>query len=139
MKNSILILTIIITGCGLNQEEKNKKLQQDLYDEVMVMHDEVMPKISNILSLEKDLEGGITELDSLDPNYSEQVKILKNQIARLQQADESMMQWMRNFEVNQEGWPHDSIMSYLSKEKERISEVRDQMLGAIKGAEDLVK
>ena len=139
MKNSILILTIIITGCGLNQEEKNKKLQQDLYDEVMVIHDEVMPKISNILSLEKDLEGGITELDSLDPNYSEQVKILKNQIARLQQADESMMQWMRNFEVNQEGWPHDSIMSYLSKEKERISEVRDQMLGAIKGAEDLVK
>jgi hypothetical protein len=76
--------------------------------------------------------------DSTTSMNDERIEIVENSISMLEEADEAMMHWMRGFEVNQEGWPHDSIMSYLSKEKEKISKVRDKTLEAIKQAEEII-
>ena len=136
IKLSALIFLSFFLGCTGSRESNQQKLQKGIYDEVMAIHDEIMPKMSKIMTLEKDLESLIQ--DSLVQKNPEQIKEIESQIARLKDADEAMMHWMRNFQVNHEGWPHDSIMSYLSKEKDEVSKVRDQMLDAISGAEELV-
>ena len=60
---------------------------------------------------------------------------LEAQLLDLEEADESMMHWMRNFEANHEGWSHDSIMSYLESEKKSVGVVRDKMNSSIDEAE----
>ena len=116
-----------------------KKLEKQLYDEVIEIHDEVMPKMSTILALERQLKEKIQELDSASPDETAKIELLKNQIPKLQEADEAMMQWMRNFQVNQEGWSHDSVMSYMGDEKDRITIVREKMLETITETEQLLK
>ena len=123
-------------SCGNNKDME--KLESDLYEEVIGIHDEVMPEMNTLLTLESSLRDKILALDSTDINDLEKIRILENQIDILQEADESMMQWMRNFQVDQESWPHDSVMSYLGKEKERIRQVRDQMLTVIAESEKLL-
>lgn len=137
-KYTILIVTGLFFSCGNNEKKMNEQQEKDLFDKVIGIHDEVMPKMSTILFLESQISKRILELDSSNEKTPEEIKIYKDQIARLQIADEAMMQWMRNFEINQEGWSHDSIMSYLEVEKKSISLVRDQMLEAIESAEELL-
>ena len=137
-KYTILILTALFFSCGNSQKNSNEKLEKDLYDEVIGIHDEVMPKMSTLLSLENQLKERIQELDTSEMNSAEEIKKLNEQISELQVADEAMMQWMRNFQVDQEGWSHDSIMSYMENEKRSISMVRDQMLAIIDSSEKLL-
>ena len=114
-------------------------MRKDLYDEVIGIHDEVMPKMSNLLALERQLMERIEQLDSTKAGDIDKAGKFKDQISNLQEADEAMMQWMRNFQVDQEGWSHDSVMSYLSDEKERISIVREKMLNVILETEKLLE
>ena len=137
-KYTILILTALFYSCGNNQKNNNEKLENDLYVEVMGIHDVVMPKMSTLFSLESQLKDKILALDSTDTIDLEKIRILENQISALEEADEFMMEWMRNFQADQESWPHDSVMSYLVKEKESISLVRDQMLKVISDSEKLL-
>ena len=134
---ALFIITLTIS-CSPNQDKEQQKMEEELYAEVMAVHDEVMPKMSRILSLERELKEAVEGLDSASSESLEKLEYLERHIARLQEADEAMMQWMRSFEVNQEGWAHDSIMSYLEKEKKRISQVQDKMLVAIEEAEGLL-
>jgi hypothetical protein len=134
----VLIITALFFSCGNNQNNSKEKLEKDLYDEVIGIHDEVMPKMSTILSLEGQLSERMQELDSKNENFQEEIEIYKDQISKLQIADEAMMQWMRNFQVEQEGWSHDSVMSYMEKEKKSISLVRNQMLEVIENSEKLL-
>ena len=138
-KYTILILTTLLFSCGNNQKTDEKKLEKQLYDEVIEIHDEVMPKMSTILALERQLKEKIQELDSASPDETAKIELLKNQIPKLQEADEAMMQWMRNFQVNQEGWSHDSVMSSMGHEKDRITIVREKMLETITETEQLLK
>ena len=137
-KYTILILTALFFSCGNNQKSNNEKLEKDLYDEVIGIHDEVMPKMSTLLSLESQIKEKILEIDSADVDAVKEIQILNVQISELQDADEAMMQWMRNFQVDHEGWSHDSVMSYMLKEKKTISLVRDQMLEVIDESEELL-
>ena len=137
-KYTILILTALFFSCGNNQKSNNEKLEKDLYDEVIGIHDEVMPKMSTLLSLESQIKEKILGIDSADVVAIKEIQILNVQISELQDADEAMMQWMRNFQVDQEGWSHDSVMSYLENEKKTISLVRDQMLEVIDESEELL-
>lgn len=137
-KYTILILTALLFSCGNSQKNSNEKLEKDLYDDVIGIHDEVMPKMSTLLSLEKQLKEKIQKVDTSETNSAEEIKKLNDQILELQVADEAMMQWMRNFQVDQEGWSHDSVMSYMEQEKKNISLVRNQMLKIIENSEELL-
>jgi len=137
-KYTILILTALLYSCGNSQKNSSEKLEKDLYDEVIGIHDEVMPKMSTLLALENDLKEKIQEVDTSGTNSAEEIKKLNDQISQLQVVDEAMMQWMRNFQVDQEGWSHDSVMTYMEQEKKSISQVRDQMLEVINSSEKLL-
>lgn len=138
-KYTILIVTGLFFSCGNNEKKSNEQQEKDLYDEVIGIHDEVMPKMSTLLSLENQLKEKIQELDASEINNAEEIKKLHDQISELQVADEAMMHWMRNFQVDQEGWSHDSIISYMEYEKKQISQVKDQMLRVIDSSEKLLE
>jgi formate dehydrogenase maturation protein FdhE len=93
-----------------------------IYAEVMAVHDSIMPKMSDIHSLKKELNQH-AESGSRDQVLSA--------INGLDKADEAMMDWMANFNVPED---KSEVDSYLNAQKTEINLVAEQMLQAIQRA-----
>ncbi|MBK9568306.1 MAG: hypothetical protein IPO37_25060 [Saprospiraceae bacterium] len=122
---SVLTFLLLIFAC----KEKQTDIvinNSPLYDKVMAIHDKVMPEMTTIHALKRDLKA-IEKPETKDI-------IIKNIIA-LDNADEAMMRWMADFKV-----PEDKSQEaeYLKKEKEVIQSVSDQMYASIHQAQKLL-
>lgn len=104
-------------------------------EEVMAIHDEVMPKMGELNQLKESLEKKAETMEGDDPSKSAVIGAL----GALETADEAMMDWMRNFEPPVQGDESDEVLNYLKIEKEKISEVRDQMLESMAKAKSLLE
>ena len=103
------LLIMLILGSSNQAEEK---LSQELNDQVMQLHDQLMGKTEDVLKLK-------SRLDSLT-NGKDSVNVHKI-IASLNKADESMMDWMHHFSVDSLG-KMDALtkISYLKKQLEAL-------------------
>ena len=122
---SVLAFLLLIFACKEKPTEVVKK-NSPLYDEVMAIHDKVMPEMSTIHSLKR-------ELKSIEKPETRDVIIKK--IIALDNADEAMMSWMADFKVPED---HDKEAEYLNNEKEAIQMVSDQMYSSIRQAQILL-
>lgn len=124
MKYSILIFILfsLSTSCKHNETDIEVKA---LYDKVIEIHDEVMPKISDINKLKKKVRKSGDKSETA-------MSLLKE----LDDADEGMMSWMSDFQKYKTLSDSSSAvkMTYLESEKIKISRVSDQMLSSIENA-----
>jgi hypothetical protein len=104
---------------------------QELYNEVMKIHDEVMPKMENIHRAKQEIREKIEK----SPNLSSVERIeLDAMIARLDSAGESMMIWMREFNPLPDSLGEEKARAYLENEIERVKKVRANILEALEAA-----
>lgn len=135
----ILLALAFLTGlsaCGTNQAQEAE--QQKLWDEMMVVHDEVMPKMSDINALSKQMEAATADTALTDELRDATRKALYD----LQAADKVMWDWMYGLQQLPDlrnGKKHEDIMQYLQDEIGKITEVKNAMLGSIEAAEALKK
>jgi hypothetical protein len=114
---------------GASKEELIK-----LEKEVLRIHDEVMPKMSDIVRLQ-----GILEPALQDPQIDSLMKEeIKKSLVTLNAGDSLMLEWMHNYKKPEEA-PADSILAYLKKEEARIKQVSEVMLNGIREAESLAQ
>ncbi|MEL6867244.1 MAG: hypothetical protein AAFP19_22655, partial [Bacteroidota bacterium] len=150
----IFLLLVLLYACQANEsnnqhqsaEEENSghviAITKDpridrakLYEEVMNIHDEVMPKMSDINRIKRQLRG-MTEAEP--PLKEEQIKKAKEQIKALDDASEAMMSWMREFKQPAPEVPQKEAMALLVEEKGKISKVSEMMLQSIKDGQELI-
>lgn len=103
---------------------------QELYDEVMRIHDEVMPKLDDIYKL-KTAKKTRLEMPGLPEQERQQIQ---NDIARLDSANEGMMVWMREFDPIPDSVGEDKARAYLESELEKVKQVREDILEALQSA-----
>ncbi len=132
----VLLLSVIISLTACNQQaEENQKTQTVAWYEMMKIHDEVMPKTSEINRLSRNLKGMKEEVpDILESQYNVALQ-------KLEAAEEGMMTWMselQQLDAMRKNKSHEEIMGYLNGEKRKIETVRKDMLNSIANAE-LVK
>jgi hypothetical protein len=118
MKYYLLICLAILMSC-----KEEQVASKDLEMQVMDIHDEVMPKMSNIQSAKKELEMALK-------NGADSTKVFEL-LGELDAADEAMMVWMDEYTVP-DGSTEDEKVTYLNVELARIKEVKDKMLNSIK-------
>ena len=105
---SFLLIMLILGSC--NQAEQ--KLNQELNDQVMQLHDQLMGKTEDVLKLKRRLDSLSTGKDSVNVN-----KI----IASLNKSDESMMDWMHHFSIDSlEKMDVTNKISYLKNQLEAL-------------------
>ena len=101
-----------------------------LFQEIMDVHDEVMPKMGKIRNLEKQCRSvALTSPDSLE---------LIRQAEFLSNANEAMMIWMREFNSNFRGSDLEK-REYLLAQKMKIYHVKDLMNSSLLHGEKLVR
>lgn len=125
-----------LSACGTNQAQEAE--QQKLWDEMMVVHDDVMPKMSDINALSKQMEAATADTALTDELRDAARKALYD----LQAADKAMWDWMYGLQQLPDlrnGKKHEDILKYLQDEIGKITEVKNAMLGSIEAAEALKK
>jgi hypothetical protein len=101
LQTLVLASFIIATGCqqksGEHQHDSDDASEsggnQTLYDEVMAIHDEVMPKMNDLQKAKTALQTRL-EMPGTAENEKQEIN---DQIARIDSASEGMMIWMRQF------------------------------------------
>ena len=140
MKN-ILHLLFIVCAFSISCKEKSSdhddhdmpseavesSPNEALYNEVMKIHDEVMPKMNDIYKYQQELK---TKINS--PNISDQQrKELTALLNRLDSAGEGMMVWMRQFNPIPDSVGEEKARIYLEGEMEKVKRVREDIVQAL--------
>ena len=125
------------TAADANQEDLAAQ-EEALWDEVIVVHDEVMPKMGVINKTARELKALIDNTPDLS---EENKKTIEEAIKNLDDADEGMMSWMSGFkqlEKLRAEMNHEQIITYLNSEMEKISSVKKQMDSSLESGQTLL-
>lgn len=132
----IFLTSLIILSCGSPSQDQGHDANvsdstspnQALYDQVMDIHDEVMPKMEDIYTLKKRLQEQIAATPNL---VAADKQALEKRIAHLDSASNLMMDWMHNFSPLPDSTDQEVAREYLESQMEKIRKVRESMLEAI--------
>ncbi|MBT8211017.1 MAG: hypothetical protein KJP14_10865 [Eudoraea sp.] len=134
------LLSLLIVGFLVIYSCKEAKNEKELtkMEEVMAIHDEVMPEMSTISKLVAELKP-LADSTATGQDYDKAMK-------DLQAAHKSMMDWMAGFG---ERFDHEEIMEgkalseekqkWLLEEEEKAKVMRDQILSSISQAQALLE
>ena len=127
------LTTILFVGCGKSTssdqvEEATPTTEDELYQKVMDIHDEVMPKMNDLYKLKKKLQ---EEIENSPDLVEERKQEIENRIKQLNEANEGMMQWMRNFNPEDFKENKEEYLDYLNGELEKVNKVKADMLKAL--------
>ena len=134
---SIAIFLLFFLAC--QSSDPNHLAEEALKDEVMVIHDEVMPKTGEMTKLRKNLQNFLNQDSIIDPTTKATVL---EAITYLEKADEGMYDWMAEFKKPKKlrgEKSHEEIMAYLKEEKVKIEQVKYDMLTSIKTAVEILE
>jgi hypothetical protein len=125
------------TGCDRKQplEEGNEpqetKKVRALRKEVVKVHDEVMPLLTDIYQLKINLR---EKLSSEKPDAAKR-RTVEEILVKLDSADRGMRVWMREFsKVKTEGIPEDEALEKLRDEMKKITKVKNDMIESVQAA-----
>ncbi len=122
-------------GCQHNHEtaKMTNGTNQQLLDEVMAIHDEVMPKMSRMNELQQ-------KMSNMASSTSD--KALKDKYldfaTKLEKADNKMMDWMAEFPEDITKFSEEEANKILVSEKTKVLGMKEQVLVALKETEDFI-
>lgn len=109
---------------------------KDAENEVFAIHDEVMPKMDDVMKLRKQLRQRLVSLDSLKASGSAAAAVRtdeeREQVTRLSRnlndADSLMMGWMSHYNGDTLAkLSSDDAMRYLADQKDKITDVKTKL------------
>ncbi len=128
---SLLVILLFVFACA-KKEDKFETLKT----EVFAIHDEVMPKLGELMSLRKKV------LEKADGSQSPDD--LRDIALGLGNAQEDMMKWMNDWNVN--STPHvnnesteEEKMTFINAEMERVKKVKEEINSSIAAAKEALK
>ncbi|MBT8236814.1 MAG: hypothetical protein KJO04_11520 [Bacteroidia bacterium] len=132
----ILILAFSSLFLGCKDQDKTTGLSQ--MEEVMSIHDEVMPKMSTLAKLVGELK---SKADS-----TEQGLKYTSAMEDLQDSHKAMMDWMQGFgsrftsdEILNGAPLSEEKQEWLDEEEEKVIALKKQILESIEEAQDLLQ
>lgn len=131
----IFSLILIFQACEPNQKELNDLRRS----EVIAVHDEVMPKMGQLKSLEKKALLRAEEYATMDSVDSVKVQEMKVLAVELDQAYEAMFVWMRQYETEDGERSPLEVKTYLEAQMVSVSEVNQLMKTVLTKADSLLK
>lgn len=130
---AIFLVGALIFSCGQKGHHEHHAVEGDgtnpnqaLYDQVMDIHDEVMPETETLYNLSKSLKVQLSEA----VGDEEQIR-LQERIAYLDSVNDMMMDWMRKFKPQPDTVDPEKARAYYELELEKIKRVKEAMLTAI--------
>lgn len=111
---------------------------QALKEEVIAIHDEVMPKMGTLKFYQKRLTEEADQLSELDSvQYQDEIQKRRHLARELDQAYEGMFIWMRQFRPNLEDMEDEEARKYLQEQKSKVTKVNEDIKNSLAKAEEM--
>lgn len=144
MKINLLLLGWVFLASACQNKEQAQV--ETLEKEVMMIHDAVMPKMGELITLEDSISKKIAQTDSLlkiTPNDTTLQIILKQSLTlatQLKKADKGMMDWMHKYKGDSlKKLPAKQAIRAFTNQKIKIEQVSDDMLKSMEEAQNFIK
>ena len=124
-----IILVLFLVGCGSKGSDNSGQVDKDnqvLYNEIMDIHDEVMPKTEQLYNISKQLKGNLKEA-TMDAER----ELLQNQIDYFDSVNMMMMDWMHEFKTLPDTTSEQTARQYYESHLQKIKLVREAILTAL--------
>jgi hypothetical protein len=139
----IIVLALFSCVSATDEENSTSNISpaqlevQQLEQQVIDIHDEVMPLMGTMVTLKDQIEEKNKQLEaSGDAASNDQVIVNSMVISNLDQAHEGMMQWMRDFKKVDVDKATEMDLEHLEAERQKILLVQEQVSKAITAAEE---
>lgn len=138
MKRYLILLAlplVLFSACQGGSSPETEKTE--LEAKVLHIHDEAMTRMGDILKLRRSLR---TMRDTLETQQADtsSLRVLEQELSGLEQADEAMRQWMRQYS-SPDTLQHEQAMQYLQNELKKIERVQTIMDSTISAAQETAK
>ena len=142
MKNATLpvlfTIAIALYGCGKKTDDHSHHHEQPeagsvdpnkaLYDSVMDVHNQAMPRLDEMLKLSESLRDKIAKSPGMPATKKQEIEAA---IDSLDKANEGMMAWMRQFNPVADTADRQAARDYLNAEMVKVERVKTEILSAI--------
>jgi predicted transcriptional regulator len=129
MKQLIIFFgVLLLVSCKNETPAASKTQTQLIHEDIMRVHDDVMPKTADIHRVIKKLK---EEKKTITQNNNSLIAMFDDIINDLKQADDGMSEWMANYKKPDFDDVSEATQLKLRKEKEKIVDVRDDILNAL--------
>jgi hypothetical protein len=137
----LLFLGFVLSfaACDNSDKEAESKLNQ----EIMKVHDEVMPKMSELNRMKRQI-GAFK--DAVPDDNAEMKDSLINAILMLAKTEDNMNDWMGSYKYPNPDIKHEEMMKYLKGKQDTIKQISNEVFmtiaignGLLKGAPASVK
>ena len=130
-----LLILLFITACEPNQQELNTIKRA----EVIAVHDEVMPKLGELKSLQKLAQSKVDSLELAENPDADQIEDLKALAYELNAAYDGMFVWMRQYSSEDEQKSPEEVKLYLEDQMAKVNVVNVDIKAALEKAEGTLK
>jgi hypothetical protein len=127
----LLLLLIFLISCTTEQKDEINNLKE----EVIALHDEVMPYMGELKSLKKEVETKSRNLFDED-SVANQSKIEELDLLakHLDSAFEGMFVWMRQYKSPEADMEQEEAKVYLLEQKEKVELVNNDIKSVLGSA-----
>ena len=123
----IFLFSVLVFACANPLIEANKEMRA----QIIGVHDEVMPKIGQLMSLEKKALAQADSLFAQDSTATTDIEAMRSLAAQLDQAYEGMFVWMRQYSLDEEGKTPEEIKTYLDDQLLKVNQVNADIKAAL--------
>ncbi len=109
------------------------------FNEVMAIHDEVMPFIGEMKRSKKELQAHKVQLEQTPEPSNEEIAKVEEAIQLLTAGDSSMFDWMKKFKSPTPATPETEALPYLTQEKQKVEVVSQTMKEAMNKSKAILK
>ena len=125
---SIWVLMFMAISCNPSSSQKTNQIAA-LEKEVLAIHDEVMPRMGQVVMLADKLDS----LTQAARNTNDSLTYA-NIAQQLHKADQDMMHWMRGYKIPEQA-TDSAVIGYLNHQKALVDSLRVHIYQAIKNGQ----
>jgi hypothetical protein len=126
---------MLVLACANPLIETNKAMRV----QIIGVHDEVMPKIGQLMSLEKKALAHADSLFTQDSTATTDIEAMRSLAGQLNQAHEGMFVWMRQYSLDEEGKTPEELKTYLDEQLVKVNQVNADIKAALEQAASKLK
>lgn len=128
----LIFLSLLASFMGCESSIKNQN--QELKQEVIEIHDEVMPLMGDLKSLKKKIDEKREMISQSDPDNTNKINELETISIDLDSAFNGMFVWMRQFQSSYEDMSEEEVKTYLLGQKVKVEKVNEDIKKAMSAA-----
>lgn len=135
---SLIVVALVSCNTSTGGDATGGSAIDSLRTAVLAIHDEVMPKMSHLTSLQSQLSDKLKELRSEEMVNMDLLKETNQVLGQLNKAESAMWDWMDSYS-RYDSIPAEEKEGFLNFEKSSAEDMRDLMLSSIETAEKFLE